>query len=128
MTTPLTKLIAENKERPIAAYSDAHTHDDINYGDWYLVKSVDGCIYKAFIVFNCTRHQWGVEGKEFNDEAQPFNRFTHFRPLPDDRLARCFEILLNAALSAKEQNHIYEAAADIEVALQQITAIAEGKE
>lgn len=105
MTTPLTKLIAENKERPIAGAVR---------GQVYILKGVDA---------------YGTAGYTVSKMRHDCNGYyTHFRPLPDDRLARCFEILLNAAISAKEQNHIYEAAADIEVALQQITAIAEGKE
>ena len=105
MTTPLTKLIEENKWMPIAEAPEEITR--ILATDGREVQVID----------------WGKDWCSHGCYTP-----THFRPLPDDRLAKCFEILLNAALSAKEQNHIYEAAADIETALQEITAIAEGKD
>lgn len=121
MTTPLTKLIEENKERPIAeAPRDGRKlllswQYDLPHAPTKLTGLVEGW---------WNGKAWETDEGVVADQGY----YTHFYPLPDDRLARCFEILLNAALSAKEQNHIYEAAADIEIALQEITAIAEGKD
>lgn len=95
MTEAIQKLIAENRWQATASYDDTTTHQAINYGGDYLVKQSDGKVFVAFIVFNCTRHQWGVYSREYAEAAQPFTEFTHFRPLPDNRLADVCAVLLD---------------------------------
>jgi hypothetical protein len=69
MTIPLTKLIAENKERPIAEASR-------KTNSRFLLK-IDTC----WVVGFWNGFSW--EGEDDGLLLYP----THFRPLPDDRLA-----------------------------------------
>lgn len=119
MTTPLTKLIAENKERPIAELPK-----DIGR-TMFLARAIDVC--NGF-----------TDGKPYTTDyycvwAEPAGTFarwnhnfppTHFRPLPDDRLARVTEFLLD---ELERIGACYpETRGWIDITKQQATAIAEG--
>jgi hypothetical protein len=116
MTTPLTKLIADNKWNPIEENPKEaeKTH--------YLLLSDDDCIDKGF---------W--DGERWNTETL-FIYPTHFRPLPDDRLALVTEVLLEALNNLVSKSDDYTPvplAILIENgrrAIQQATTIAEGKD
>ena len=112
MTTPLTKLIAENKERPIAGAVR---------GQVYILKGVDA---------------YGTAGYTVSKMRHDCNGYyTHFRPLPDDRLAFVAEHYragVDAFISMfeplAEKSGIYGAALEFAQGLQkQAEAIAEGK-
>ena len=116
MTIPLTKLIAENKERPIAEASR-------KTNSRFLLK-IDTC----WVVGFWNGFSW--EGEDDGLLLYP----THFRPLPDDRLALVTEVLLEALNNLVSKSDDYTPvplAILIENgrrAIQQATTIAEGKD
>jgi hypothetical protein len=118
MTIPLTKLIAENKERPIAEASR-------KTNSRFLLK-IDTC----WVVGFWNGFSW--EGEDDGLLLYP----THFRPLPDDRLAFVAEHYragVDAFISMfeplAEKSGIYGAALEFAQGLQkQAEAIAEGKD
>lgn len=146
MTTPLTKLIAENKMRPIEArtnYDDqparqiirlsgASTHSGAS---WAREVIGEACISTK------TKEGYSEEDLKrlclIGDIDRKSVSITHFRPLPDDRLARVTEVLLEA-LNEISETTSYDAYADrtgltleAQTAMEAITkaeAIAEGKE
>lgn len=125
MTTPLTKLIEENKERPIAE-APRDGRDLLFYSPDYGGKH--------FIDWLTFDGELGVR------DAIP----THFRPLPDDRLARVTEALVHSyhyamqILEKGKEDRIAKhgeapaellwALSELNLALERVTAIAEGKE
>lgn len=106
MTTPLTKLIADNKWKPIA--------EAPRDGTLFIAKGKSGM--RGFI--NCLRYSFrSPDGAWYGKDC-----VTHFRPLPDDnRLARVTEVFLEAMNLHEHMNWVG-------AALERATAIAEGKE
>lgn len=111
MTTPLTKLIEENKWRPI---EEAPTPNvDL------LCRCDDSLELLRYVEKNHMRNNesgW-FEAYSLRGKYNP----THFRPLPDDRLALVTEVLLDAM---KLHDHMNWVSAD----LQRATEIATGGE
>lgn len=99
MTTAIRKLIAENKERPIA--------EAPRDGRAILAKGEDGNWYITFWEVSLCGG-WSQEWLDrwHNGRAEWWNNnqrnYTHFRPLPDDRLANAFSIILEHVAGAIE--------------------------
>jgi len=125
MTTPLTKLIADNTWKPIAEAQKDGT--DI----MLIIPSITPPF--DFGYFSAERNLF--EGRSFKSDYDALKYLpTHFRPLPDDRLARVTEVLLDA-LNRIGQPIPSDATAEeitcrliAQEALELATAIAEGKE
>lgn len=84
MTTPLTKLIEDNKERPIAEAPTPNVD--------LLCRCGDSLELLRYIDKNHMRNNesgW-FEAYSLQGKYKP----THFRPLPDDRLALVCEALM----------------------------------
>lgn len=119
MTTSLTKLIEENKWRPIA---EAKPCEDYNR-HCYLLRDKETFVYIGYSIDGMS---WFESGSEVL-RVYP----THFRPLPDDRLARVTDLYdkfieqLSTADAAKTILDWPKLAQNIR---EQATAIAEGKE
>ena len=140
MTTPLTKLIAENKMRPIEArpnYDDqparqiirlsgASTHSGAS---WAREVIGEACISTK------TKEGYSEEDLKrlclIGDIDRKSVSITHFRPLPDDRLARVTEVLLEGMNKVLNRAMVHDHEGYEEIAknaIKQATAIAEGKE
>jgi len=130
MTTPLTKLIEENKWRPIAeapqspydeGKSECFLGKDAD-GDWHFCyhrKSKYSAFHGIYIVNNGDYTDGGY-GNDYKPEVE----ITHFRPLPDDRLALVAECLDDGYQTIVK--HFPEAEVLVNKIRQKATAIAEG--
>ncbi len=107
----LTKLIAENKERPIAeAPRDG--------SDVILRFECGGLIVASW---DCEKEVWDCGDRWLEDDE-----LTHFRPLPDDRLALVAECLDDGYQTIIK--HFPEAEVLVNKIRQKVAAIAEAKE
>ncbi len=116
MTTPLTKLIAENKERPIA--------EAPRDGTEVIARNQYNDVTAAY--YSAATNEWHYS---MAGDWQ-FCGVTHFRPLPDDRLADICAVFLDALqhIEANARDTTQYEVAIAANAIRNATAIAEGKE
>lgn len=88
MTTALKKLIADNKWRPI----EERPKD----GNWFLANYAHGEMRAHNEPPNCVMGEWREIDGRWRGCGGLRGFPTHFRPLPDDRLAKACEVLLGA--------------------------------
>lgn len=132
MTTPLTKLIAENKERPIADAPRDGTRIIGSFGDnkyavirWESVYHREG-VYTGWVIYGIKERWWMRLLGSGNCALKPEMEPTHFRPLPDDRLAVVAECQDDGYQTIIK--HFPEAEVLVNKIREKANRIAEGKE
>ena len=127
MTKVIEKLIAENKWRPI---EDAPKDEEILITDGYSVCTalyrISNCSQdKPFYATTANGEIYNV-GYDWQTEPQ-YIPATHFRPFPDDRLARVCDLFLKAIEAALDDPDSPENVSMFALALKEAEQIAGGE-